>query len=275
MKKFTAIMTLVFALIGSAVFSSSAAEPDKNGVYEVPIQLMHAEKDTASMGDSYIIHTALLEIEDGVKYITIVSDSSVMNLEFSYYTDGSVTGNTASAEKVKNVEIDGKTYSVGYRFPLKGSGQLVGVKFKASIMPVSPSARVYIDYEKSVMVSSYEETTAATASVPSTSVPEAKPAETQGAQASSSSSVSAEITEKNNGAQTESQIDSESEFVNESTDRIEGEISQSEESTSPALGQEESTNKGLAAGIITAAVIIAGACVGIIIKAKIKKHNYS
>ncbi len=269
-------MTLICALIGSAVFSSSAAGPDKNGVYEVPIQLRHAEKDTASMGDSYIIHTALLEIEDGVKYITIVSDSSVMNLEFSYYTDGSVTGNTASAEKVKNVEIDGKTYSVGYRFPLKGSGQLAGVKFKASIMPVSPSARVYIDYEKSVMVSSYEETTAAvTASIPSTSVSEANPAETQGTQASLSSSVNAEITEKSNTALTESQIDSESKFVNKSTEQIAGEISQSEESTSPALGQQENTNKGLAAGITIAAVIIAGACVGIIIKAKIKKYNYS
>lgn len=274
MKKILAFLTVISALIGLMALSAFAAAPTKDGVYEVPIQLKHAEKDTESMGNSYIVHTALLEIENGAKYITIVSDSTVMNLEFSYYTDGSVSGNTQAAEKVENVEIGGKTYSVGYRFPVKGTGQLLGVKFKASIMPISPSARVYIDYDNSVLISAAEETsTSAPTKTPSSASTETKPntAQSSGQNSYAASEKNESVTEKNNDI-IETLSTSEESVLNENTSQVIPEESEPEETALSTQTQEENnSNSGLIAGVIIAVVIIAGAAAAIVIKTRIKK----
>ena len=276
MKKILAFLTVISVLIGLMALSAFAAAPTKDGVYEVPIQLKHAEKDTESMGNSYIVHTALLEIENGAKYITIVSDSTVMNLEFSYYTDGSVSGNTQAAEKVESVEIGGKTYSVGYRFPVKGTGQLLGVKFKASIMPISPSARVYIDYDNSVLISAAEETsTSAPTKTPSSASTETKPntAQSSGQNSSAASEKNESVTEKNNDIiETETLSTSEESVLNENTSQVIPEESEPEETTlSTQTQKENNSNSGLIAGVIIAVVIIAGAAAAIVIKTRIKK----
>lgn len=276
MKKIIAVLTVISALIGLMALSAFAAVPTKNGVYEVPVKLKHAEKDTESMGNSYILHTALLEIKNGTKYITIVSDSTVMNLEFSYYTDGSVSGSTQSAEKVENVKIGGKTYSVGYRFPVKGTGQLVGVKFKASIMPISPSARVYIDYDNSVLISSSEEASTLTPTKnPSSAFSETKPSTTQnsGQNLTTSSEKNESITEKiSDTIETETVPTSEESVLNENVSQVILEESEAEETTLSTQTQEENnSNGGLIAGIIIAVVIIAGAAAAIVIKTHFKK----
>lgn len=276
MKKIIAVLTIISALIGLMALSAFAAVPTKNGVYEVPVQLKHAEKDTESMGNSYILHTALLEIKNGTKYITIVSDSTVMNLEFSYYTDGSVSGSTQSAEKVENVKIGGKTYSVGYRFPVKGTEQLVGVKFKASIMPISPSARVYIDYDNSVLISSSEEASTLTPTKnPSSASSETKPSTTQnsGQNLTTTSEKNKGVTEKNSDTiETETVLTSEESVLNENVSQVILEESEAEETTLSTQTQEENnSNGGLIAGIIIAVVIIAGAAAAIVIKTHFKK----
>lgn len=276
MKKIIAVLTIISALIGLMALSAFAAVPTKNGVYEVPVQLKHAEKDTESMGNSYILHTALLEIKNGTKYITIVSDSTVMNLEFSYYTDGSVSGSTQSAEKVENVKIGGKTYSVGYRFPVKGTGQLVGVKFKASIMPISPSARVYIDYDNSVLISSSEEASTLTPTKnPSSASSETKPSTTQnsGQNLTTSSEKNKGVTEKSSDTiETETVPTSEEPVLNENVSQVILKESEAEETTlSTQLQEENNSNGGLITGIIIAVVIIAGAAAAIVIKTHIKK----
>ena len=122
-----------------------AAAPTVDGVYAVPVTLYHSEKDKESMGNQYIVQTALITVKDGKKSITVAADG-VEGLTFSYYTSGSVEGSTAEAKKESNVEINGKIYAEGFTFPLVTEDQYVGVKFKAPIMPMSPSARLKIDY---------------------------------------------------------------------------------------------------------------------------------
>ena len=45
-----------------------------------------------------------------------------------------------------SVKIAGTTYQSAFEFPIVGNGEFVGVKFAAPIMPMSPSARIHIDY---------------------------------------------------------------------------------------------------------------------------------
>ena len=117
-----------------------------DGTYKVSIQLWHAEKDEESMGNSFIAPVAQIKVENGQKTITVVSSESVDNFQFWYYIDGSVNGETAAAQMQENVVINGTTYPIGFTFPLVTDAEYVGVKFQASIMPISPSARVKIDY---------------------------------------------------------------------------------------------------------------------------------
>lgn len=276
MKKIFAVLALAAVLISSVIFPSFAAETLKDGVYEVPVKLMHAEKDSVSMGDSYILHTALLEVKGKDKYITIVSDSSVLNLEFSYYTDGSVSGSTATAQKVKNVEIGGKTYSAGYRFPVLGNGQLLGVKFKASIMPVSPSARVNIDYSNAVMISSYETTAAPSTTAPAATSPSKSDKTAATVQSSQTDSGIKETAAVNEEISSDENISSsENTQVSKTERQSDGSPSESAEATSPHVGQEEGGGKGLIAGIAAAVAVIAIAAGGIVIKSKIGKAKLS
>ena len=168
MKKVISILVAICILSVSWVLCVSAISLKNGQKYEVPITLIHAEKDKTSMGDRYIYNTALIEVEGKTKYLTMVTDSSVSNLNFWYYNDGSVSGDTTDAQKVSDVEIGGKTYSVGYRFPLCGDEQLVGVKFSASIMPMTPSARVKIDYDNVKEVTSTPKATEAPTTQPTT-----------------------------------------------------------------------------------------------------------
>ncbi len=144
MKKTLIAVFFIIALLCVPQTAMAAATDD--GTYKVSIQLWHAEKDEESMGNSFIAPVAQIKVENGQKTITVVSSESVDNFQFWYYTDGSVNGETAAAQMQENVVINGTTYPIGFTFPLVTDAEYVGVKFQASIMPISPSARVKIDY---------------------------------------------------------------------------------------------------------------------------------
>lgn len=140
------VFVLIFSLMCSAV-SAFAMGPSKDGVYEVPIEMWHAEKERTSMGDSYIVHTALLTVDGDEKTLTIAPAETTSDMQFWYYKDGSVEGDTVEVEQKNNVEIDGTEYKTAFEFPIKSDNEFVGVKFAASAMPLSPSARIKIDYD--------------------------------------------------------------------------------------------------------------------------------
>ena len=154
---FTAI---VFALaLTCTSFSAFAMGPSKDGVYEVPIEMWHAEKEKTSMGDSYIVHTALLTVDGKKKTLTIAPKETTSDMQFWYYEDGSVEGNTVEVEQKNNVEIDGAEYETAFEFPIKSDNEFVGVKFAASAMPLSPSARIKIDYDSAKKVADIKKET--------------------------------------------------------------------------------------------------------------------
>ena len=148
-KKLSISLTaLVFVLaLTCTSFSAFAMGPSKDGVYEVPIEMWHAEKERTSMGDSYIVHTALLTVDGDEKTLTIAPAKTTSDMHFWYYKDGSVEGDTVEVEQKNNVEIDGTEYETAFEFPIKSDNEFVGVKFAASAMPLSPSARIKIDYD--------------------------------------------------------------------------------------------------------------------------------
>lgn len=142
------LTAIVFALaLTCSSFSAFAMGPSKDGVYEVPIEMWHAEKERTSMGDSYIVHTALLTVDGDEKTLTIAPAETTSDMQFWYYKDGSVEGDTVEVEQKNNVEIDGTEYETAFEFPIKSNNEFVGVKFAASAMPLSPSARIKIDYD--------------------------------------------------------------------------------------------------------------------------------
>lgn len=142
------LTAIVFALaLTCTSFSAFAMGPSKDGVYEVPIEMWHAEKERTSMGDSYIVHTALLTVDGDEKTLTIAPAETTSDMQFWYYKDGSVEGDTVEVEQKNNVEIDGTEYETAFEFPIKSDNEFVGVKFAASAMPLSPSARIKIDYD--------------------------------------------------------------------------------------------------------------------------------
>lgn len=149
LKKLSISLTaIVFALaLICTSFCAFAMGPGKDGVYEVPIEMWHAEKERTSMGDSYIVHTALLTVDGGEKTLTIAPAETTSDMQFWYYKDGSVEGDTVEVEQKNNVEIDGTEYKTAFEFPIKSDNEFVGVKFAASAMPLSPSARIKIDYD--------------------------------------------------------------------------------------------------------------------------------
>ena len=145
------VFVLTFSLMCSAA-SAFAMGPSKDGVYEVPIEMWHAEKERTSMGDSHIVHTALLTVDGNEKTLTIAPAETSSDMQFWYYTDGSVKGDTKEVSQSSAVEIDGKKYDVAFEFPIKSDTEFVGVKFAASAMPLSPSARIKIDYDSAKKV---------------------------------------------------------------------------------------------------------------------------
>lgn len=165
------VFVLIFSLICSAV-STFAMGPSKDGVYEVPIEMWHAEKERTSMGDSYIVHTALLTVDGNEKTLTIAPAETSSDMQFWYYTDGSVKGDTKEVSQSSAVEIDGKKYDVAFEFPIKSDNEFVGVKFAASAMPLSPSARIKIDYDSAKKIGNVvkETTTKETTTVTTTTI---------------------------------------------------------------------------------------------------------
>ena len=163
------VFVLTFSLMCSAA-SAFAMGPSKDGVYEVPIEMWHAEKERTSMGDSYIVHTALLTVDGKEKTLTIAPAETTSDMQFWYYKDGSVEGDTVEVEQKNNVEIDGTEYETAFEFPIKSDNEFVGVKFAASAMPLSPSARIKIDYDSAKKVGNVvkETTTKETTTVTTT-----------------------------------------------------------------------------------------------------------
>ena len=161
LKKLSISLTaIVFALaLTCTSFSAFAMGPSKDGVYEVPIEMWHAEKERTSMGDSYIVHTALLTVDGDEKTLTIAPAETTRDMQFWYYKDGSVQGDTVEVEQKNNVGIDGTEYEAAFEFPIKSDNEFVGVKFAASAMPLSPSARIKIDYDSAKRIGDVKEET--------------------------------------------------------------------------------------------------------------------
>lgn len=169
MKKLFISLVVIASILVSTVVCTFAAAPTKDGTYEVSIQLRRADSDASSEGSSFLSQTALLEVKNGKKYLTMVSLTSVIGFNLYYYTDGSVSGDTAAAEIVKNIKIDGFTYPSGYKIPVNGNSQLVGIMMKLPYTSATISGRIYIDYNSCKLVSE-----------PETSAPTDKPETTSG-----------------------------------------------------------------------------------------------
>lgn len=175
------LTAIVFALaLICSSFSAFAMGPSKDGVYEVPIEMWHAEKERTSMGDSYIVHTALLTVDGDEKTLTIAPAKTTSDMQFWYYKDGSVEGDTVEVEQKKNVEIDGTEYETAFEFPIKSDNEFVGVKFAASAMPLSPSARIKINYDSAKRIGDVKkETTTQKATITTTTTTTTAPATTE------------------------------------------------------------------------------------------------
>lgn len=174
------LAAIVFALaLTCSSFSAFAMGPSKDGVYEVSVEMWHAEKERTSMGDSYIVHTALLTVDGDEKTLTIAPAETTSDMQFWYYKDGSVEGDTVEVEQKNNVEIDGTEYETAFEFPIKSDNEFVGVKFAASAMPLSPSARIKIDYDSAKRIGDVKKetttkkatTTTTTTTAPATTEP--------------------------------------------------------------------------------------------------------
>lgn len=181
LKKLSISLTaIVFALaLTCTSFCAFAMGPSKDGVYEVPIEMWHAEKERTSMGDSYIVHTALLTVDGDEKTLIIAPAETTSDMQFWYYKDGSVDGDTVEVEQKNNVEIDGTEYEAAFEFPIKSDNEFVGVKFAASAMPLSPSARIKIDYDSAKKIKDVKkETTTKKATTTTTTTTTTKTAPT-------------------------------------------------------------------------------------------------
>lgn len=155
MKKVLSIVIALFILMSVSICASAAEFSD--GTYEVPVVLMHKEDEKESFGNKYVAQTALLEIENGKKSITILLTTDMKGIEFSYYTNGSLEGDVAKGKPVSDVEVAGETYKQGFEIPVMADGD-IGLQFSVPVMPMSPSARLRIDYSKAVMISEAETT---------------------------------------------------------------------------------------------------------------------
>lgn len=159
-KIFTAVVSVVMLLAALSVpMSAFAAAPAQDGVYEVPVEMIRADSDRTSMGNSYIVHTAVLKVDGSTKTLTVASEQKVNDMQFWYYKNGGVDGETVEVSQVGEVEIAGKTYATAFEFPVMSDDDCIGVKFASSLMPLSPSARIKIDYANARLVSGAEETT--------------------------------------------------------------------------------------------------------------------
>lgn len=148
-----AVITVMAMIFSMAIPSFAASAPTEDGTYEVTVKMMHAEKDKTSMGNKYLAQTGLLTVKDGSTTLTIATAEEVDGMQFWYYKNGGVEGDTVEVKSSGKTKIAGTTYANAYTFPVKSNGAYVGVKFAAPGMPMSPSARIYIDYGSAKLVS--------------------------------------------------------------------------------------------------------------------------
>ena len=248
-KKIILAMVMVITVICSLSIPAFAAVPTADGSYSVPISLYSADKDKVSMGNKYVVQKALITVENGKKYMTIVTEEEA-DLTFSYYLDGSTEGDTADAETLTNVTFDGKTYPMGFKFPLVTDNEYVGVTIKASFIPVRPSARVKIDYSNIKTLSVKETTT----------VKESKTEESESSTVADASETSAAANETEAVETTE---------VTEAAEETEA-ITESSEEPTTVSEPEESESSSKAPYIAVAAVLIVIIAVCVIVKKKKK-----
>lgn len=199
-KLFSIVAVLCLMLVAALpAFAAQTLEP---GVYEVDVKMYHAEKDKLSMGNIYLTHTALLKVGKNKKTLTIATAELVSNMQFWYYKDGTTEGETIEVEPEKNVEIAGTTYPLAFEFPIKGNNEYVGVKFAAPIMPLSPSARIKIDYSSAKKVTENTAATTASTTAPSTAAPIAAESTTAQTTAPATTSTTVSTTESTTQATT-------------------------------------------------------------------------
>lgn len=160
---------LCLCLILSMVCLYAYGEDLADGTYEVNVTLMHKKDEKESTGNKYIAQKALLKVSGDEKTITLLLDTDMSGIAFSYYLDGSIEGDAAEGTPVTNVSVDGKTYDKGFEIPIVKDGD-IGLKFSVPVMPMSPSARLRIDYSSAVLVQGDEtantENTTTTPAVP-------------------------------------------------------------------------------------------------------------
>ena len=156
MKKIISILFILILTVLSLGICASAADLT-DGIYEVPVVLMHKEDEEESFGNKYVAQTALLKVESGKKTVTILLTTNMKGIEFSYYLDGSLSGDTQKGKAVSNVTVAGEVYSQGFEIPVMTDGD-IGLQFSVPVMPMSPSARLRIDYGKAVLISATETT---------------------------------------------------------------------------------------------------------------------
>ncbi len=274
-KLFSIVAVLCLMLVAALpAFAAQTLEP---GVYEVDVKMYHAEKDKLSMGNIYLTHTALLKVGKNKKTLTIATAELVSNMQFWYYKDGTTEGETVEVEPEKNVEIAGTTYPLAFEFPIKGNNEYVGVKFAAPIMPLSPSARIKIDYSsaKKVTENNVSTTAATTASTtaPSTAAPiaaESTTAQTT-APATTSTTVSTTVstTESTTQATTTTAPSTESTTLPTSVATVSS--SESEISVSVLTDDSATEGKSKIAPIVISVVVVLVVAVLLAVAFKLKK----
>ena len=257
-----AVVVLMLAVIICAAlpaFASSA--PTRDGVYEVSVKMYHAQKDKTSMGDKYLVHTALLTVKNGGKTLTIATPESVSGMRLWYYKNGGVEGETVEVKPAGGVKIAGTEYQSAFEFPIVGNGEFVGVKFAAPVMPMSPSARIHINYASAKKVADIGP---AAVTAPNAVTP-AKPTESAKGEASVDTTTSAPA-----------ETDSAGETVTGGS-ISENEASTVSESVAESVSETTSNNSGskktaAIIGSVFAAVVIVVLIVTTVIKRKAIKE---
>lgn len=257
-----AVVVLMLAVIICAAlpaFASSA--PTRDGVYEVSVKMYHAQKDKTSMGDKYLVHTALLTVKNGGKTLTIATPESVSGMRLWYYKNGGVEGETVEVKPAGGVKIAGTEYQSAFEFPIVGNGEFVGVKFAAPVMPMSPSARIHINYASAKKVADIG---SAAVTAPNAVTP-AKPTESAKGEASVDTTTSAPA-----------ETDSAGETVTGGS-ISENEASTVSESVAESVSETTSNNSGSKKtaeiiGSVFAAVVIVVLIVTTVIKRKAIKE---
>ena len=213
------------------------------------------------MGDKYLVHTALLTVKNGGKTLTIATPESVSGMRLWYYKNGGVEGETVEVKPAGGVKIAGTEYQSAFEFPIVGNGEFVGVKFAAPVMPMSPSARIHINYASAKKVADIG---SAAVTAPNAVTP-AKPTESAKGEASVDTTTSAPA-----------ETDSAGETVTGGS-ISENEASTVSESVAESVSETTSNNSGskktaAIIGSVFAAVVIVVLIVTTVIKRKAIKE---